>query len=200
MIEWPIRAALASGLFDRLILSTDDPEIASIGKKLGVDVPFARPADLSDEHATTGAVIAHAIKALNIQPETPTCCLYATAPFVTPQDLIAGREALRSEDFVIPVTTFAFPIARAVRRNKGGLISMYNPDQYKIRSQDLEEAYHDAGMFYWALAKRWATPNSPFDEGVTSIVLPRSRVQDIDTPEDWDRAEAMFQALGLNAQ
>lgn len=198
MLHWPVTAAQDANVFDRIILSTDDAEFANLGRDLGLDVPFERPAELADDHATTVDVIAHAIRTLDVPDDTAVCCLYATAPFVQSRDLVEGLQALPSNDFVIPVTSYAFPIQRSFRRDGDGTVSMFNPEEYQTRSQDLEEAYHDAGMFYWATAGQWASGKSPFDGKVGSLILPRVRVQDIDTPEDWDQAEAMFRALGLD--
>ena len=196
MIAWSIAAAHEAGCFERIIVSTDDDEIAEIAIAEGAEVPFRRPAALSDDHATTVDVIRHALDWLEesaVVPDT-LCCLYATAPFVRAQDIRAGADMLKDAQFAIPVTSFGFPIQRAVRIEQGRL-AMFDPQNYATRSQDLDEAYHDAGQFYWGRSEAWRGDINPFGAESAPILLPRWRVQDIDTPEDWVRAELMFQAL-----
>jgi pseudaminic acid cytidylyltransferase len=199
MIEWSIEAALASGCFDRVIVSTDDDEIAAVGRAAGAEVPFRRPAALSDDHAGTLAVMRHAIDrqaADGAEPST-VCCLYATAPFVRAADLCEGFERLRKrgEGFVFTVTRYPFPIQRAIRLDAEGRVSMLHPELFAVRSQDLEECFHDAAQFYWGTAAAWRTGETIFGPASVGLVLPTHRVQDIDTPEDWVRAERMFQAM-----
>lgn len=199
MIAWSIEAALASGCFDRVVVSTDDPEIAGIAKSAGVETPFVRPADLSGDHAGTLPVIAHAIRWLQNVGEEPTevCCIYATAPFVRPQDLAAGLETLLATgaDYAFSATAYPFPIQRAFRLTKAGGAEMASPEQFKTRSQDLEEFFHDAGQFYWGTLQAWLDERPVFSPTSRPVILPRDRVEDIDTPEDWRRAEWLFQAL-----
>jgi len=198
MIQWSIEAAKASGVFDRIIVSTDDDEIADAAASMGAEVPFRRPAELSDDHATTIAVIAHAVDWMKENGATPdaVCCLYATAPFVRGQDLAAGLDALAGVDWVVPVTTFASPIQRALRQDAAGGLTMFDQGMYQTRSQDLEEAWHDVGQFYWATPDAWRSDTKPYEAPTRALVLPRHRVQDIDTPEDWARAERIVQAFG----
>lgn len=193
MIGWSIAAASASGVFSRIVVSTDDAEIAEVARDQGAEVPFLRPADLSDDHTPTVPVIGHAIRALALPPDTPVCCLYATAPLVQGDDLAKGLAALTPDtSYVISVTSYGFPIQRALRRAPDGAVQMMDPAQMTTRSQDLEEAWHDAGQFYWARAHTWAAGVAVFGPGARGLALPRHRVQDIDTPEDWLRAEALF--------
>lgn len=196
MIGWSIAAARASGLFHRIVVSTDDADIAAVAQSEGAETPFLRPAALAGDHTPTVPVIAHAAQALALAPDTPVCCLYATAPMVQPDDL---RKALALLDatttYVVSVTTFPFPIQRALRRHADGGIEMMAPEHMTTRSQDLEEAWHDAGQFYWAHAATWAAGTPVFGPGARGLALPRHRVQDIDTPEDWARAEALFAVL-----
>ncbi len=196
MIHWSIAAAQESGVFDRILISTDDPEIAETARAAGAEVPFVRPAALADDHATTAAVVVHMLDHLRAEGAEPPviCCLYATAPFVRPEDIRKGAEMIAGADYVLPVTTFPFPIQRAVRL-KGEGLEMFDPSAYATRSQDLEEAYHDAGQFYWGTSLAWREGRPAFGAGARPLILPRHRVQDIDTPEDWTRAEAMFRAL-----
>lgn len=197
MIAWPIHAAQESGCFDRIVVSTDDDEIAQVAKECGAEAPFRRSANLADDHTPTVPVIADAIERLHVEDKSPVCCLYATAPFVTPNDLRQGRECLErtSAPFVLSVTTFAFPIQRAVRRHVSGTVEMFDPTQMQTRSQDLEEAWHDAGQFYWGCAETWKSATGIFVHGAHGLPVPRYRVQDIDTKEDWLRAERMMQVL-----
>lgn len=199
MIAWSIEAALASGCFDEIIVSTDDTEIADVGKTYGAHVPFMRPAELSDDHSGTVPVIRHSIQwyiDAGARPEH-ICCLYATAPFVTAEDIRTGLHTLEQSggDYAFSVTSYAFPIQRAIRLTQEGRVEMLNPEYFNTRSQDLEEAFHDAGQFYWGRAEAWLQERIIFAPGSLPVLLPRHRVQDIDTPEDWTRAEWLFKAL-----
>lgn len=199
MIAWSINAARASGCFDRIFVSTDDEEIAAVARAHGAEVPFLRPFHLADDQATTQAVVLHAIQwceAELLKPEA-VCCIYATAPFVQPADLVEGCLLLKnapSFSFVFSATTFPFPIQRAIRIDAHGSSSMFSPQYFNTRSQDLEDAFHDAGQFYWARPNAWASTLNFFDDG-RPMILPRWRVQDIDTEEDWARAELLHELL-----
>jgi len=199
MIAWSIEAALESACFDRIIVSTDDQEIAETARRYGAEVPFLRPAELSDDHAGTMPVIAHAIEWQRQAGEAPeaVCCLYATAPFVRGEDLKQGLNLLDTTDcdYAFSVTSYAFPIQRALRIDNSGKTGMYYPEHAGTRSQDLEEAWHDAGQFYWGRAATWLAGTTVLSASASPVVLPRYRVQDIDTLEDWVRAELMFTAL-----
>lgn len=199
MIAWSIEAALESGCFDQVVVSTDDAEIAAVALQHGAQVPFMRPANLSDDHTGTTAVIAHAINWYVEQDQQPdkVCCLYATAPFVSTENLRQGLTVLTDTgaDYAFSVTSYAFPIQRAIRISGTNRVEMFNPEHFATRSQDLEEAYHDAGQFYWGQAQAWLNNKLIFSPGSAPIKLPRHRVQDIDTPEDWLRAEWLFKAL-----
>lgn len=199
MIAWSIEAAHKSGCFDRIIVSTDDVEIAEVARRFGAETPFLRPAKLSDDYTGTIPVIRHAAEWLadNGCPVSQACCLYATAPFVSPEDLRRGQELLQNEacSYAFSVTSYAFPIQRAIRITKEGRVTMFNPEHFQTRSQDLEEAWHDAGQFYWGTAQAWAEERLIFAEDAVPVMLPRHRVQDIDTPEDWMRAEWLFKAM-----
>jgi N-acylneuraminate cytidylyltransferase len=199
MIAWSIAAAQKSGLFDRIIVSTDDDEVAAIARKHGAEVPFMRPPHLSDDHCGTVPVIAHAAEWLKAAGESvdELACIYATAPMIEADDLQRGLEAITSSgaDYAFSVTSYAFPIQRAVKLAPSGRVAMFDPAQQETRSQDLEEAYHDAGQFYWGTAEAWTQEKPIMSEGSAAVVLPRHRVQDIDTPEDWVRAEAMMKSL-----
>lgn len=197
MIAWSISAAIESGCFDRIIVSTDDDEIAAVAVGLGAEVPFRRPARLADDVTPTVPVVAHAVEWQQQSASvSQVCCVYATAPFIRPEDLRAGLALLDDGvDYVFPATTYDFPIQRGIRVDAAGRVSMLHPEHLETRSQDLEEAYHDAGQFYWGHATTWLTGRPIFGDRSRVLRLPRHRVQDIDTSEDWERAELIFRAL-----
>lgn len=199
MISWSIEAAKTSGLFDRIIVSTDDAEIAEVAKQWGAEVPFLRPEALSNDYAATTEVIAHATQwalaqGFNVDA---VCCIYATAPFVQVNDLERGLAALESGDwaYAFTVTDFAAPIFRSFKQAAEGGIEMFYPEHFLTRSQDLPTALHDAGQFYWGRPSAWIEGKRVFDRASIPVVIPRWRVQDIDTMEDWQRAELMFRAF-----
>jgi len=196
IIGFSIQAALASGCFDRVIVSTDDNEIADVARKLGADVPFMRPAKLSDDYATTMDVIRHALEwyeSRNEQVEA-ICCLYATAPFVTGDDLCKGYDVFEDSkaSFVFSAAAYAFPIQRAFYLGAEDSVNMFQAEHLTTRSQDLTEAYHDAGQFYWCRREAIANDEPIFGPQSRAVILDRSRVQDIDTPEDWAFAQALY--------
>ncbi len=199
MMAWSIEAALNSACFDQVIVSTDDPEIADVARRHGAAVPFMRPAELSGDHIGTIPVIRHAIECFNDQGHAvdKACCLYATAPFVSADDLRRGLDILQGNDcdYAFSVTSYAFPIQRAIRITKQGRVEMFSPEHFNTRSQDLEEALHDAGQFYWGRAEAWRQGKLIFSPESIPVILPRHRVQDIDTLEDWIRAEWLFKAM-----
>jgi pseudaminic acid cytidylyltransferase len=198
IIIWSIAAARDSGCFDRIVVSTDDAEIAQVARDSGAEVPFVRPPELSDDHTGTVAVVRHAIdwQAKQAAPPSLVCCIYATAPFVSATDLQRGLATLEHSgaDFALSVTKYSFPIQRAVRINAEGRLAMFSPEHFQTRSQDLEEAFHDAAQFYWGRAAAWQSATTLFGPASAAVVLPPHRVQDIDTLDDWVRAEWLFQA------
>lgn len=203
MIAWSIEAALQSRCFDRVIVSTDDEQIAEVARQHGAEVPFMRPAELSGDHAGTLPVIGHAIDwfiGRGVAVEQ-VCCLYATAPFVRAEDLRRGLALLKGDDcdYAFAATSYAFPIQRALRICVHGPVEMLSPEHFNTRSQDLEEAYHDAGQFYWGRVDAWQERRMVFGPRSRALLLPRHRVQDIDTPEDWERAQWLFRALQAQA-
>ena len=204
MIAWSIEAALRSGLFDQVVVSTDDTEIADVARAYGATIPFVRPVDLSNDHAGTIPVIQHAIDWFVQRDQTPgtVCCIYATAPFVQSEDIQRGLDSLllHESDYAFAVTSYAFPIQRAVRLLENGRVQMFDHRYEAARSQDLVEAYHDAGQFYWGRASAWLDAKPIFGDGSVPVMLPRHRVQDIDTPEDWMRAEWLFKAMQLETR
>jgi N-acylneuraminate cytidylyltransferase len=199
MIGYSIRAALDSQCFDQVIVSTDDIEIAEVAKSFGAEVPFMRPDELANDYTATIPVIKHAIEWFDEQGQSPeeVCCLYATAPFVTSENIQkAYLQLLKNRaEYCFTATSFSFPIQRAIKINQNSEVSMFYPEHFNTRSQDLEEAYHDAGQFYWGRARAFKDGLSFFSEVATPFILPRYLVQDIDTPEDWIRAESMYRVL-----
>lgn len=189
----------AAGTFDRIIVSTDDDEIAALALATGVEVPFRRTASLADDHTGTRTVIQHAIRQLEQHAPDPVdlvCSIYPTAVFIQPEDLERARQLLvrTAAAFVFTATSFPAPIQRALRRLPDGSCEMFQPEHRQTRSQDLQEAFHDAGQFYWGTRDAWLSETPTFGARSQLYVLPRWRVQDIDTPEDWERAERMARA------
>ncbi len=203
IIAWSIDAAIKSQCFDRIIVSTDDQEIAAMAERYGAEIPFMRPAQLADDYTSTTAVISHAIEWQNSYGDVAekVCCLYATAPFVQAFDLQKGLDVLESSgaDYAFSVTNYAFPIQRSIRITKNQRIEMFQPEHFNTRSQDLDEAWHDAGQFYWGKAAAWLGNKPIFSDDAAPVLMPRHKVQDIDTPDDWERAELMFTLLNGSA-
>jgi len=199
MIAWSIEAAKSSGLFEHIIVSTDDAEIAEVAKQWGAKAPFMRPERLSNDYAGTTPVIAHATQwALDQGLDIETvCCIYATAPFVQKDDLIQGWNELNAGDwdFTFTATDFAAPIFRSFKQTVEGGLEMFFPEHFATRSQDLPIALHDAGQFYWGRPAAWLEGKRIFDLRSKPIMIPRWRVQDIDTPDDWERAELICYLL-----
>lgn len=198
MLAWPIEAALSSGLFDHVIVSTDDEEIARCAIDCGAAVPFRRPPELADDFTPTRDVVNHAIREFAARERMPeqVCCIYATAPFLRSDDLAASLVMLEQSNanFVFSATEYPFPIQRAFRRLADGSLDMFQPEHQLTRSQDLEPAYHDAAQFYWGSAQAFLDRLPMFCGASLPFLLPRRRVIDIDTPEDWAMAELMWQA------
>lgn len=201
IIAWSIEAARDSGCFDRIIVSTDDDAIAAFARKFGAEVPFMRPPELSDDHTGTVPVIAHAVEWQNARGPVveEACCIYATAPFLRAVDIRRGLDILKETkaDIAFSVTQYAAPIQRALRVTDQGRLEMFDPTQFEKRSQDLEAAWHDAGQFYWGRASAWLEQRPLFGPHAAPVELPRYRVQDIDTPDDWKRAELLYKASEL---
>ena len=199
IIAYSIEAAKQSGCFDEILVSTDDQEIADVALQYGAEVPFLRPAEIADDFATTLDVMQHAITWCKDQQWVvdKVCCIYATAPFILPEYIKQGLVDLSDDkvQYSFSATTFPFAIQRAISLDESGAVSMFSPEYANIRSQDLPEAYHDAGQFYWGKATAYLTGKAIFSEHSKVVILPRKRVQDIDTPEDWELAESLFSAL-----
>lgn len=201
IIAYSIRAAIDSGLFDRVIVSTDSDVIAKTAEEYDAEAPFRRPADLSDDITPTAPVLEHTLRWLEEQGTLPeyACCIYPTAPFVRQKYLLEGFETLKKYNCTtaFSATSFAFPIFRSLKIDREGLVEMFWPEHELTRSQDLPEAYHDAGQFYWLTSDKFLKEPRLYAADSRAILLPRKLVQDIDTPEDWETAEFMFKAQGL---
>jgi len=202
LIAHTIGAMLDASVFDRVVVSTDDHEIASISSAAGAEVPFLRPPELADDITGTGAVIRHAIGQLEQdhgEPLDAVCLMYPAAVFVTASDLTNALDALRADpelDYVFSATTFASPIERALEVDHHGRASLLHPEHLLTRSQDLRDRYHDVGQFYWGRRASWMDA-VPVLQGRSRVhEIERWRVQDIDTPEDWTRAEMLYELIG----
>ncbi|EWH09470.1 pseudaminic acid CMP-transferase [Catenovulum agarivorans DS-2] len=204
LISYSIAAAKQTGLFDKIIVSTDSEEIAEVAQDYGADIPFIRPKELADDFTGTTPVVNHAINYMRGQGHNYqyTCCIYATAPLLTAEYLLAGFNALQTQPekcFAFSVCTFPFPVQRALQAHSEdvtGVEPMYK-DFIGKRSQDLVEAFHDAGQFYWGRSQDFVDRKGMFAKHSIPIFMPRSRVQDIDTLEDWQTAELMYRAINF---
>ena len=198
LIAYSIEVALKSKLFDKVIVSTDDEEIAKIAVEYGAVVPFLRPKELSDDFTGTGAVVNHALEYLKSVGENYdfVCTIYATAPFLDEKYLIEGFLKLKdsSAKNAFSCTSMPFPIQRTFKITQNERCEMFWPENFSKRSQDLEEAYQDAGQFYWTNLNI-KSDEIIFGKDSIPIILPRFLVQDIDTLEDWQRAEIMYEVL-----
>jgi N-acylneuraminate cytidylyltransferase len=199
ILAWSIEAALASAAFDVVMVSTEDSEIAAIAEEYGAEVPFRRNESTASDTATTASVLLEVLEEYDKRGTTfdMACCLYPTAPFVQPGDLIKGQRALVDSDFevIMPVVPFAYPIWRSLRRTDSGQLVMNFPDYRDERSQDLPASFHDAGQWYWFQTAALRRDGSLMGSNTGSIVLPSLAVQDIDTEEDWTLAELKHQRL-----
>jgi len=202
IIAYSIEAALKSKCFDRVVVSTDDKEIASVANQYGAEVPFIRPLELADDFVSTTDVIQHAIRMLTLPSDSWLCCLYGTAPFVQPEDLIRAKSVFleQSLDYVFSAIEYPYPIQRAFRLNHAGMCEMFTPAYWNSRSQDLESAYHDAGQFYFGTVSAFLRGAAIFHQSASKpLFLPSYQVQDIDTPDDWYKAELIFKASNMKA-
>ena len=196
IIAYSIKAALDSGLFDEVMVSTDDIEIADIAKKFGANVPFFRSTKNSDDFATTFDVIEEVIKVYKSQGKVfeNICCIYSCAPFTTSEILLKAYDLLIQKKFdtVFPIIAYSFPIQRALRINQGK-VSMILEDNLNIRSQDLEKSFHDAGQFYWCNTKQLIISEKLINSNSGGIEISELDAQDIDTNRDWNLAELKYQ-------
>ncbi len=204
LIAYSIEAALKAGIFTRVVVSTDDMEIAEIAKSCGAEIPFMRPNQISTDYTDLAEVVDHAYNYFVSEGEVYEyiCTIYATAPFIQVEYLLKGYEVLKNSNAInsFSCALMPFPIQRSFKINQNGRCKMFTPEHYSTRSQDLEESYQDAGQFYWTNKKRQNQNNNKilFSETSIPIIIPRYFVQDIDTPEDWQQAELMFEAYRNN--
>lgn len=198
VLAWSIAAARDSGLFERIIVSTDDPEIAEVAAAEGAEAPFLREAGLADDYAGVTEVLLDTLRRLWPDSNVPefTCLIYATAPLLRAMDLVAGFNLLRDTgaDYSISIASFPAPIDRALQLEDGKVYMRLEANRL-VRSQDLPEAYHDAGQFCWGRSNSWLSGKGVFQSPTAPVILPRIRVQDIDTVEDWDRAQVLARVL-----
>jgi N-acylneuraminate cytidylyltransferase len=199
IIAYSIETAYRSKCFDKIIVSTDDEETSVIAREYGAETPFIRPADISNDYASTTSVISHTIKYLQAEGKKIdlVCCIYPTAPFVQASDICKSLSRIKNKDvdYCFTVTRYPFPIQRSIRITKKNRCEMLHQEMFFQRSQDLEEMYHDAGQFYWGKENAWLQERPIFSKMSIPYILPRYRVQDIDTQEDWIMAELMYLAL-----
>jgi pseudaminic acid cytidylyltransferase len=197
MISWPIQTALASGLFDKVIVSTDCPEIAKIAIAEGAEVPFIRPEELAGDFVATVPVIQHAINILSLPELKHVCCIYPTAAFLTPEILSDANTKLQTlkADFVMPVTKFSCPVERALSINANGQLKMQFPEHINTRTQDCATLYHDVGQFYYGTVDAWLSNTDFYKQHVAALTIPKYRAHDIDTLDDWFLAELVFSQL-----
>jgi N-acylneuraminate cytidylyltransferase len=196
MIVRSIRTVLDSGLFEQIVVSTDDAEIAELALAHGAQVPFLRPAELADDFTGTAAVIEHALQQLPAFDYA--CCVYATAPLLQARFLRQGFELLEQHPdkaFAFSVCSFGFPVQRALTLDGQGALTALYPEFRNTRSQDLPEAFQDAGQFYWGRSEAWLRGEVLYSPASLPVILPRHLVQDIDTLQDWKRAEYLYAAL-----
>jgi pseudaminic acid cytidylyltransferase len=197
IIAWSIIAAQESKLFDYIIVSTDDDEIKIIAEKYGAVVPFLRPINIAGDHTPTAPVMAHAVKEIDrlYQEVEYACCIYPCSPSLLASDLVKAFNILRSTkiDFVYPVTEYPHPVFRSMRQSKGGKMEFLYPEYELTRTQDLEDVFHDAGQFYWGRAEAWREVKKMHTDGI-GMKIPSYRVIDIDTEDDWKRAELSLQS------
>lgn len=196
IIAYSIEAALAADLFDEVMVSTDDPQIAEVAREYGASVPFLRSPENSHDFATTADVLREVHGAYD-RSFTEACCIYATAPFVSAELLQRAHRLFsdRAMTSVFPVQRFGFPIQRALRREEDGSIKMFDASYQSVRSQDLPPAYHDCGMFYWYKPAHIVGGNSLYDGKPGTVIVNEMAAHDIDTPEDWRIAEFKYRIL-----
>ena len=197
MIAWSIRVAKQSNCFAKVIVSTEDPEIAKIANEFDAETPFIRPQSLADDNVNTLDVMQHAVDWAEREYGEAlrnVCCIYPTAPLIMPTDITDSLQILEKNNcsFVFSAKEYLSPIQRAFKINKKNHVEMFTPSEFYARSQDLERAYHDAGQFYWGKKRAWLTESNIFAADSIPFMLGKYQAVDIDWPEDWDFAEAIF--------
>lgn len=203
MIAWPIEVAKASGLFDHIVVSTDDDEIGNVAKAWGAELPFLRPAALSDDHASTDRVVLHAVEESEkcYGKLDQACCIYPTSPFLTADDLRRGLHMLleHAACTAFPLVKYDFPIEQAFLLEGARPCAKW-PEQLDLRSQDLRDHYHDAGMFYWFDVHKFLEKPQLFAADSVAFEIPATHCQDINTAEDWEYAEMKFELLAAQSE
>jgi pseudaminic acid cytidylyltransferase len=193
MIAWSIDAAKKSKCFDEIIVSTDDSEIVNIALKYGVKAPFLRPNSLSNDYASTPAVMEHAAVWLSKKYDDVEniCCIFGASPLVDYLSIRKGLEEIKEKNinYVISLARYSSPIQRAMYIDDFNSINMYQPENFGKRSQELQDAYFDAAQFYWGKLNSWLKRDLIFSNKTKAIIIDESRVQDIDTLDDWKMAE-----------
>jgi pseudaminic acid cytidylyltransferase len=196
VIAYAIENALNLGIFTDVIVTTDDPDIASISRDFGAHIPELRPSHLSDDYATTLDVMKYTVA--NYIPErevnTVVCCIYPTTPLLSPRFILEGRYLLESGhwDYVISAARYSHPIERAFTINSGGPVEIINPEHVLTRTQDLSDSFYDAGQFYWGERQTWINGKSIFLSKMAAVQIPKLQSIDIDTLEDWMLAEHIY--------
>lgn len=204
IIAYSIEMALNTKLFSKVIVSTDDQEIQGVAIKYGAEVPFIRPKEIADDFTGTHEVIGHAVKWLEDNGETMdyVCCIYPTAPLIQKDDLIKGFEIIKTGKWnsIIAATNFSYPIFRSFKNLPDGGLKMIFPEHYNSRSQDFPEVYHDAGLFCWSEPETWKAPPEGYSEKNSIVKIPSYRIQDIDTLDDWKKAEIIYEIISRNSK
>ena len=202
IIAYAISAARESGLFEHIVVSTDDDEIASVSKEWGAIVPFMRPTELADDHTPTVPVVADAIEKCEDLGwySSFVCCIYPCVPFLRSEDLRSALAMLKNStaDYCFPIAEFPAAVQRALRRNASGVVEPIYPEYQLTRTQDLEPAHFDAGQFYWGGREAWRR-NPGLHTNALALSIPAQRVVDIDTNDDWGRAEFLYAFAAGNA-
>lgn len=199
ILAYSVQAACQTGMFDRIIVSTDDEEIARVARQYGAEVPFMRSEKNSNDYATVTDALLEVLDCLEERGDSydSLCCILSTAPLVSTQDIIGSYRFMEDKKApaICPVVAFSYPIWRSLKRDKDGGISMNWPEHINARSQDLPVAYHDSGSFYWADVKKLRQFGSFFMPGCLGWEVDEIRIQDIDTETDWKLAELKYKLL-----
>jgi len=202
MIAYAITAAKESGLFEHIVVSTDDEEIAQIARDWGAETPFVRPSELANDDAATVPVIAHGIEICRTLGWTfeHVCCIYPGVPFIQIDDLRGALKHMNNNNanYCFPIAKYPSAIQRALKLLNNGKMQPFYPDFELTRTQDLESAFCDAGQFYWGKVDAWLTNQQIHSSGL-GYIIPNWRVVDIDTPDDWQRADLIYRAINLSA-
>jgi pseudaminic acid cytidylyltransferase len=198
MIAFAIKTAVESKIFERVIVSTDSNEIAEVAKKEGAEVPFLRPSEISGDHTTTAEVLKHALIEIGADAKYKfACCIYPAVPFLMISDVKAGLELLHTKDAksTLAISEFGSSVWRAFEEFSDHKLKMIWPEHSVVRTQDLPSAFHDAGQFYWVQVEEFLKKPQFFTNKTYGIKIPKWRSHDIDTKDDWERAEVIYKAL-----